>query len=82
MFPKIVVPAIIHFNRVFHYKPSVLGYHYFRKHPYVHAYPNTSRFVTDPGEKVPGCGCDNHHETAHEEGPIMRVSLRGEECLG
>ena len=27
-------PQIIHFNRVFHYKPSILGYHYFRKHPY------------------------------------------------
>ena len=25
---------IIHFNRVFHYKPSILGYHYFWKHPY------------------------------------------------
>ena len=24
---------IIHFNRVFHYKPSILGYHYFRKTP-------------------------------------------------
>ena len=27
-------PQIIHFNRVFHYKPSILGYHYFRKQPY------------------------------------------------
>ncbi len=27
-------PQIIHFNRVFHYKPSILGYHYFWKHPY------------------------------------------------
>ena len=27
-------PQIIHFNRVFHYKPSVLGYPYFGKHPY------------------------------------------------
>ena len=25
---------IIHFNRVFHYKPSILGYPYFWKHPY------------------------------------------------
>ena len=25
---------IIHFNRVFHYKPSMLGYPYFWKHPY------------------------------------------------
>ena len=26
---------IIHFNRVFPYKPSILEYHYFWKHPYV-----------------------------------------------
>ena len=25
-----------HFNRVFHYKPSILGYPYVRKHPYIH----------------------------------------------
>ena len=31
-------PQIIHFKRVFHYKPSILGYHYFRKHPYVVLY--------------------------------------------
>ena len=28
-------PQIIHFNRVFHYKPSILGYHHFRKPPYI-----------------------------------------------
>ena len=28
-------PIIIHFNRVFHYKPSILGYPYFWKHPFV-----------------------------------------------
>ena len=28
-------PQIIHFNRVFHYKPSILGYPYFWKRPYV-----------------------------------------------
>ena len=34
-FLKMVVPPkIIHFNRVFHYKPSILGYHHFRKHPW------------------------------------------------
>ena len=27
-------PQIIHFNRVFHYKPSIFGYPYFWKHPY------------------------------------------------
>ena len=27
-------PQIIHFNRVFHHKPSILGYLYFWKHPY------------------------------------------------
>ena len=30
-----VSPQIIHFNRVFSYKPSILGYPYFWKHPYV-----------------------------------------------
>ena len=35
VFPKKGYPQIIHFNKVFHYKPSILGYHYFRKHPYV-----------------------------------------------
>ena len=33
-FPKIVVPPNLHFNRVFHYKPSILGNPYFWKHPY------------------------------------------------
>ena len=27
-------PQIIHFKRVFHYKPSILGYPYFWKHPF------------------------------------------------
>ena len=26
-------PQIIHFNRVWYYKPSILGYHHLRKHP-------------------------------------------------
>ena len=34
VFPKMVVPQIIHFDRVFHYKPSILGYPNFWKHPY------------------------------------------------
>ena len=33
LFPKLGYPQIIHFNRVFHYKPSILGYPYFWKHP-------------------------------------------------
>ena len=28
-------PQIIHFNRVFHYKPSILGSPYFWKHPHM-----------------------------------------------
>ena len=27
-------PQIIHFNRIFQHKPSILGYSYFWKHPY------------------------------------------------
>ena len=33
-------PQIIHFNRVFHYKPSILGYPYFRKHPHQYRPPD------------------------------------------
>ena len=32
-FQKYGYPQIIHFNRVSHYKPSILGYPYFWKHP-------------------------------------------------
>ena len=36
VFPKKgVPPQIIHCDRVFHYKPSILGYPYFWKHPHV-----------------------------------------------
>ena len=42
VFPKIGVgPQIIHVNRVFHYKPSILGYPYFWKHPYKGHTPST-----------------------------------------
>ena len=41
VFPKIVYPPIIHFNRAFHYKPSILGYPYRWKHPYPDLYPVT-----------------------------------------
>ena len=33
-FQKSWYPRIIHFYRVFHCKPSILGYPYFWKHPY------------------------------------------------
>ena len=40
MFPKIWEnPQIIHFNRVFHFQPSILGYPYFWKHPHKHLHP-------------------------------------------
>ncbi len=32
-------PQIIHFNKMFHYKSSILGYHYFWKHPYLEDHP-------------------------------------------
>ena len=36
-------PQIIHFNRVFHYKPFILGYPYFWKHPYISKSPSFSK---------------------------------------
>ena len=34
-FPKSSSKSSI-FHRVFHYKPSILGYHHFKKHSYIH----------------------------------------------
>ena len=35
---NIGTPESSHFNRVFHYKPYILGYPYFWKHPYIYIY--------------------------------------------
>ena len=45
-FQKWWYPQIIHFNMVFHYKPSILGYPYFWKHPYtsINPTPTTRNF--------------------------------------
>ena len=46
-FQKWWYPQIIHFNRVFHYKPSILGYHYFWKHPYIVKLDHFPRYGRD-----------------------------------
>ena len=46
VFPQIGVPQIIHFNKVFHYKPSILGYPYFWKHPYILISTNVAKKIT------------------------------------
>ena len=48
-------PQIIHFNRVFHYKPSILGYPYFWKHPYVSHW--ISRGIFQCPTHLPGRVC-------------------------
>ena len=44
-------PQIIHFNRVFHYKSSILEYLYFWKHPYGTCPQNYTRLVLPVGWK-------------------------------
>ena len=48
-FRKLWYPQIIHFDRVFHYKPSILGYPYFWKHPY----PQNRWIVIFGSQQVP-----------------------------
>ena len=50
MFPKIVVPPIINSNRVFHYKPSILGHPCFWKHP--NHWRSTSWWLNQPIWKI------------------------------
>ena len=40
-------PPIIDFNRVFHCKPSILGYPYFWKHPNVKPSPEDPRYFRE-----------------------------------
>ena len=49
-------PKIIHFNRVFHYKPSILGYPYFWKHPYIYIYMiKYITYTSHPKTSLPFC---------------------------
>ena len=49
-------PQIIHFNRVFHYKPSILGYPYFWKHPYLPRLRRVFYRTRDITQLPDGCG--------------------------
>ena len=67
VFPKIMVPPIINFNWVFHYKPSILGYPYFCKHPYIYIYYYSycqrlthQMFVTIWEYCISGVMCENN----------------------
>ena len=49
-------------NTVFHYKPSILGYHYFWKHPYSFSY---SLYVSQPTRRLhPSMGERKRHMTS------------------
>ena len=49
-------PQIIHFNRGFHYKPSILGYPYFWKHPnrrdFLFIFQTHKCFFSPPGNHL------------------------------
>ena len=49
-------PQIIHFNRVFQYKPSILGYPYFWKHPYLPRLRRVFYRMRDMTQLPDGCG--------------------------
>ena len=42
---RVFLPQIINFNRVFHFKPSILGYPYFWKHLYIFFNPTFDGFL-------------------------------------
>ena len=62
-------PQIIHFNRIFHYKPSILGYHYFWKHPYgwmiIHNSPHYGKASTNSSKQ---------HAKGYNPAPVDRYS--------
>ena len=76
-------PQVIHFNRVFHYKPSILGYHYFWKHPYIGVITHWSkpftnllrhprRTVSLPTKFIHFPRCRHHHQV----GPYRKTNCQ------
>ena len=51
-FQKSWYPQIVHFNRVFHFKPSILGYPYFWKHPYDFLMISSAKQFFDIGKSL------------------------------
>ena len=67
VFPKMRYHQITHFNRVFHYKPSILGYHNLRKHPdggnsiFLNSHPeNLGDMISQFDEHIVQRGWFNH----------------------
>ena len=48
-------PQIIHFNRIFHYKPSIFRYHHLWKPPYALCLDGFEEIVATDGNCVFGC---------------------------
>ena len=63
-------PKSSHFNRVFHYKPSILGFPYFWKHPYLSSIWKTHTLAI-PFEIFPSSATDS---------PLEPVSNRPADC--
>ena len=76
MFPKIGVPQIIHFNRVFHYKPSILGVLlFFWKHPDIlYLSVVVFYFVSSLASFVASTCCETQvgHRTFADQVPILK----------
>ena len=67
VFQKYGYPQIIHFNRVFHYKPSILGYPFFWKHPCMYIYIYIKK-------KYPFRSLKEHppHDERNHQGALIR----------
>ena len=69
---NIGTPESPHFNRVFHYKPYILGYPYFWKHPYIYIYIQVRTESTT-------CKFDVCIHTLHCQS--CKVRARSQRCL-
>ena len=80
VFPKIMVPQIIHFNRVFHYKPSILGYLYFWKHPCFFTAPRFDRYTAICDALFPQMFKFCSVKLTSSDGMLKMVPLQGTFC--
>ena len=68
-------PKSSHFNRVFHYKPSILGFPYFWKHPYL-IQNGLPLWTGDTGRSFCSCHFQLHPCRVHPEDGLERWNER------
>ena len=77
-FLKWLYPQITHFNMVFHYKSSILGYHHLRKHPNGFIFPKLwGENIKKMGNSNPGTIITSEDHIGRGSGFLTSTTMEG-----